>query len=75
MTQKIGLGDKVRDSVSGLEGIAVSRTEYLNGCIRIAIQQPVDKDGKLPETQWMDEPQLEVITSQKVTPPSAISGG
>ena len=52
------LGKKVRDTISGFEGTVVSEHRYLNGCLRLSVQSSVDKDGKLPETQTFDEPQL-----------------
>ena len=39
----ITLGNKVRDKVTGMEGIAVSRVEYLNGCVQYAVQPPYKK--------------------------------
>ena len=57
----IELGQKVVDTVSGLQGIAVARHEYLNGCIRITVQPKIDKDGKTVEDSWFDEEQLSVI--------------
>lgn len=57
----IKLGQKVRDAVSGFTGIAVARTEWMNGCTRVSVQPPCGEDGKLPESQAFDEPNLEVI--------------
>lgn len=58
----IELGRKVRDKVSGIEGIAVSRTEFLNGCVRYSIQpKPAKKDGSIPGELWFDVKQLEVV--------------
>lgn len=39
MSGQIDLGDEVEDVVSGYRGIAVSRTEYLNGCAKYGVQQ------------------------------------
>lgn len=55
------LGRKCIDSVSGFSGVAVSRHTYLNGCARISLQPGIDKDGKLPEVQTFDEPQLRLL--------------
>lgn len=55
------LGDKVRDKVSGFEGIATARTEWLNGCLRWGISPRVGEDGKLPEDIWVDDQQIEVL--------------
>lgn len=57
----IKLGDKVKDTITGYIGIAVCRNSYLQGCDRIAVQSPVDKDGKLPNWKYFDEPQLKVV--------------
>jgi hypothetical protein len=62
----VNLGDEVRDTVTGFSGIAVSCHTYLQGCNRITVQPPVDKDGKNQDTCSFDEPQLEVITPQKI---------
>lgn len=59
----IGLGDLVRDYITGLEGIAMARTEWLYGCKRIGVQsRRVNNDGTVPEVQWIDEDQLIQIT-------------
>lgn len=60
---QIGLGCKVRDLVSGLEGIAVSRVEYLNGCIQYGIKPKVGKDGTTTDDAvYLDEGQLEYVS-------------
>ena len=58
---RIELGDKVTDTVSGMIGIAISRTEYLHGCMRIGVQAQETKDGKPTDAIWIDEPQLDVV--------------
>ena len=57
---KIELGKEVKCKITGFEGVAVGRTEWINGCARIVVQPKVDKDGKVPDSQHIDEPQLEV---------------
>lgn len=54
-------GDKVLDKISGFEGIVTGTTIYLNGCVRFIIQPKIDKDGKMPGPEWIDEEQLEVL--------------
>jgi len=63
---KVNLGDEVKDSVSGFKGIAVAKHTYLQGCDRVSVQPSIDKEGKLPEAQTFDEPQLETIKQAKV---------
>ena len=40
------LGDIVRDTITGLEGVVVGRTDYLYGCRRYQIAPRDLKDGK-----------------------------
>lgn len=55
---KIELGQKAKDTVTGYTGIVTAKTTWLYGCTRFALQTPLDKDGKVPEPQWFDELQL-----------------
>ena len=58
----VGLGDRVRDRISGFRGIATCRSTFLYGCIRISITpEETDKDGKVNQAEWFDEPQVEVL--------------
>lgn len=56
---KIELGKRYRDKVSGWEGTATGRYEFLNGCVRFEIAG-ADKDGK-PAEFVFDEGQLEPL--------------
>lgn len=71
----IKLGQKVEDTVSGLVGIAVARTEWLNGCIRISVQPKIDKDGNLPDNRDFDEPQLKIIEENPLKRGPSDTGG
>jgi hypothetical protein len=62
----INLGQKVKDRITGMEGIATGRSEYLNGCIRILVQPQALKDGVSVEAQWVDEPQLVIVEDTAV---------
>src|ERR1700728_2195934 len=42
----VKLGDVVRDRISGFAGVATSRTEYLNGCVRWQVSPQHLHDGK-----------------------------
>ncbi len=55
---KFELGDKLKEEITGFEGIAVSRCQYLNGCIRYGIQSnKLKADGEVNEI-WFDEQSL-----------------
>lgn len=59
------LGDKVKDAVSGFEGIAIAKYSYLQGCDRICVQPPINAEGKLPSAETFDKPQL-IVTEKSV---------
>lgn len=58
---KIQLGDTVQDTISGLKGIAVGRTEWLYGCSHIVVASKVGKDGDIPKNHSFDEPQVKLV--------------
>ena len=67
----VNLGDKVRDAVTGFEGIATSRHSYLTGCDRIGVQAPAveGKDGwNVPSSATFDEMHLVVVEVAVVEP-------
>lgn len=55
---KAELGKRYRCTITGFEGVAVGRFEYLHGCVRISLLGTAD--GK-PEEFSFDEPQLESV--------------
>ncbi len=55
----IKLGTKVKDSLTGLEGTAIARIEYLNGCVSIEIRPEGLHEGRPIKTVWVDEQQLD----------------
>jgi len=65
MTQ-IKLGDKVKDKISGFVGIAVAKTEFLNGCIQYSIQPKVEKGNNVPDEIGIDEQSLEIVKPKKI---------
>lgn len=57
----IELGDKVKDILTALEGVAIGKTEWLHGCTTYGIQPQTLQNGKTIDAQWFDEGRLEVI--------------
>lgn len=72
---KIGLGDEVRDKISGLKGKVTTRAECLNGCHRYTVQPGIDKDGKMPDSYWLDEQQLEYVNEGETSIKKTGTGG
>ena len=63
----VTLGSAVKDMVSGVEGIAVGRTEWLYGCTRITVEQTKPgKDGTPNDLECFDEQRVEVTKEGKV---------
>jgi hypothetical protein len=66
MARRKLLGKKVREVVTGLEGIAVAKIDYMNGCRQYSIQPQVCKDGVPAEAKWWDAEQVELLKDKKV---------
>lgn len=71
----IQLGDRVKDSITGITGIAVARTHWLHGCDRITVQPEKLDEGKMPESVTIDEPQLVLVKAKQVLPGKKDTGG
>ena len=63
--EDLPLGRLAKDTISGFEGIIESRTEWLNGCFRIALApNRLDKDGKMLDSKAFDAEQIEILPEQ-----------
>jgi hypothetical protein len=67
--EKIKLGSKVRDVISGFMGIAAARAEYLHNQDSIGIRGTELKDGKPLETVFMDSTYIEFIEDTDIPVP------
>ena len=62
----VKLGDKVRCIHSGFVGVAVSKTEFINGCIQFGVVPPVNKKAQAyPEEVNIDKSSLELVSRPK----------
>ena len=59
--QTIALGSLVKDRITGFTGIATAVTVWLTGCTRYGVQPRKLAKGKVEESVWFDQDQLEVI--------------
>ena len=75
MKQEIKLGDKVRCIHTGFTGIAVCKSEFINGCIQFNVLPKGDKNNKMPEDMGIDEQSLEVVPSRKKRVEKSDTGG
>lgn len=61
----VQLGERYRDKITGFEGVATARSEYLYGCVRVGLEGALNGE---PKELWFDEQRL-------TDAPSATSGG
>lgn len=63
------LGQVVKDTITGLQGVVVAKTTWLHGCVRLTIQPREIKDGRPVDSYTFDEPQAVVVED---TPEGAV---
>ncbi len=73
--KRIKLGDKVRCKHSGFTGIAVAKTEFINGCVQFNVLPKVKKHNEPIEDIGIDEDSLEVVITKKKKTKSKANGG
>lgn len=61
MFKPMGLGDRVKDPITGFTGIVVCETIWLHGCIRLGVQPEKVKDGKVRDASYFDQSQLVLV--------------
>jgi hypothetical protein len=59
----VKLGQTYTDSITGFSGVAVAKTEFLHGCVRVSIQPKELREGKPIDPQVFDEQQLVGVDS------------
>ena len=60
-TKNFKLGMTLRDKVTGFVGIAIAKSEFMNGCVQYYLKACLDKDGKVQEAVAFDSQQLEFV--------------
>lgn len=64
--EKIKLGEKVRCKITGYTGIAVVRSEFLNGCVQYTVAGKWSGKGSPMENEMsIDQQSLEVVKIKK----------
>jgi hypothetical protein len=57
----VEVGARVRELVTGQQGVVIGITSWLTGCDTAGVQLPTDKEGKAPDLVWYDVTRLEVV--------------
>lgn len=61
------MGDHLRDKITGLEGIATCKVNYVNGCVHYGITpKKAKKEMKQPETEYVDVQCLKLVKANAV---------
>lgn len=66
MKNEVELGDEVACKITGYKGVVTAYAKMLTGCDRVIVQPPIDKDGKMVDSTWIDVASVEVIKKRKV---------
>lgn len=59
--ERIALGVKAKDRVTGFTGIVTVKHEFLSGCLQWTLTPPVDDKGVLPPMEHFDGERLVFI--------------
>lgn len=62
------MGLKVRDAVTGFEGVVTSIGFDLYGCVQAIVTPAIQKDQKQEESRWFDVKRLTALDSKPVMP-------
>ena len=63
---EIHLGDEAKDEITGLTGVVVAVTTWLNGCERLSIQPRELKDGRPVDNCVFDVEQLVLVKRRQI---------
>lgn len=63
-TTDLKIGDLVKDTFTAFQGKISGFAEYLNGCLRVAVQPYDLKEGKTIEEEWFPASQLKLIQEE-----------
>lgn len=67
----IQLGDTIRDTITGVQGVVVCISKWLNGCETLTVQKrELDKDGRPHDRLAFDVEQVALVEAE----PRALPG-
>lgn len=72
---ELALGDEAKDSITGLRGVVIAITEWLNGCQRIVIQPRELHEGRPVEGSTFDVEQMVLVKRAGETQSRRKTGG
>ena len=72
---KFGLGDKLKDKITGFEGIVTGRHQWINNCNTYSVKPQTLKDGVPQDSCNFDEPQLDLVEEKAIPEMNRKTGG
>lgn len=60
MDNRLNLGDRARDRITGFVGVVVGNVTYISGCDQVLLAPPV-KDGDFKRSEWFDVDRCELV--------------
>ena len=60
------LGLKVKDAVTGFNGVVTTVSFELYGCVQAVVTPPANSDGEVKAGRWFDVTRLKIIDSKPV---------
>ena len=69
------LGDKVKDKITGFEGIVTGRHQWVNNCNTYSVQPQILKDDAPQDACNFDESQLDLVEEKKISEVNRETGG
>lgn len=67
-TVKVKVGDKVKNPITGMNGVAIEKVTWMNGCVKFLVQGKDREDGT-PRFNWEDHQILEILDKPRFVPP------
>lgn len=59
------IGDKVKDTITGFEGLVECRTQWITNCNTYGVRSQNLHEGRPIEIQIFDEPKLKLVKAKK----------
>jgi hypothetical protein len=63
----IKLGQKVKDIISGFEGVVTGHVEYITGCNQALVQPAAKPDGDFVDNRWIDDDRLRIVNAEPIS--------
>lgn len=70
----VGMGDKVKDTLSGFTGVVIGRAEHMTGCHQVYVLPTSEKDNEIKAGNWFDIERVEKVEANVATVKSRLTG-